>query len=237
MNTNKEEVLKIVDKICQQYAISGREYYQGFRSRWNKAFAQALEMEENGVSYLPDNPDAILTIEHSFEDFQFTFHLDQLKINNWYQKEMERKSKTVFETKKLKRSRTGVLTLDETVCEYDPELPEPLLAEKDKNIIACAFPGLPNPTLRVVYGNKWVDARFNPLRQRSLHLYIINTDYVPAFLGSPVEVVLYLFMMDCCIIKLNYKAVKDKDLKQYLHIFRPSPMLQIKGIFTGPNEK
>jgi hypothetical protein len=53
---------------------------------------------------------------------------------------------------------------------------------------------------------------------------------VPVFLGSPVEVCLYLFLMDCCIIKLNYKHVLDKDLQPLLHIFRPSPMLQIKGI-------
>ena len=53
---------------------------------------------------------------------------------------------------------------------------------------------------------------------------------LPVFLGSPVEVCLYLFLMDCCIIKLNYKHVLDKDLQPLLHIFRPSPMLQIKGI-------
>jgi hypothetical protein len=36
--------------------------------------------------------------------------------------------------------------------------------------------------------------------------------------------------MDCCIIKENYTKVKDADLKQFLHIFRPSPMLKIKGL-------
>ena len=37
-------------------------------------------------------------------------------------------------------------------------------------------------------------------------------------------------MMDYCIIKENYKKVKGDDLWQFLHIFRPSPMLKIKGL-------
>ena len=36
--------------------------------------------------------------------------------------------------------------------------------------------------------------------------------------------------MDYCIIKENYRTVKDEDLRGFLHIFRPSPMLRIKGL-------
>jgi hypothetical protein len=92
------------------------------------------------------------------------------------------------------------------------------------------MPGLP-PELHVVYGNKWAKQRFlNPLTQRSLPLFLIQTDYVPAFLASPFEICLYLFLMDYCIIKENYRTVKDEDLRGFLHIFRPSPMLRIKGL-------
>lgn len=227
MSTYRDEILGIVDKMCAQYAINSREYYQVFRKRWLKAFERAFAMN---TSYLPDDPDAVLEMEHSFEDVCFTLHFDQVKLYDWFQKEAERRSKQVFQPKKLKRHMDGTLTYDESTCTYDPTLPEPALTDKMKNIIACALPGLPNPQLRVVYGNKWVRGRFNPFRMASLQLFLLNTDYVPAFLGSPVEVCLYLFLMDCCIIKLNYKAVADKDLQPLLHIFRPSPMLKIKGI-------
>ena len=94
---------------------------------------------------------------------------------------------------------------------------------------AAALPELP-PRLRIVYGNKWVDGRFNAFMNTRLSLFLIETDYVPAFLATPFEVCLYLFMMDYCIIKENYSKVKDEDLRQFLHIFRPSPMLKIKGL-------
>lgn len=227
MNTYREEIFNIVDKMCSQYAISGRDYGRGFRKKWVMAFERAFAMN---TSYLPANPDAVLEVQHSFDDFTFTFHIDQVKMYDWFQREMDRGSKQIFEPKKIKRRMDGTLTYDESTCVYDPKLPEPALTDKMKNIIACALPGLPAPQLRVVYGNKWVNSRFNPFRIASLHLYLLNTDYVPVFLGSPVEVCLYLFLMDCCIIKLNYKHVLDKDLQPLLHIFRPSPMLQIKGI-------
>lgn len=60
--------------------------------------------------------------------------------------------------------------------------------------------------------------------------FLIGTDYVPAFLGSAMELAVYLFMMDICIIKENCHKVKDKDLKGLLHAIRVSPMLRIKGL-------
>ena len=111
-------------------------------------------------------------------------------------------------------------------CYRDPET---ALPESDRNIMACAMPGLP-PELHIVYGNKWIARRLSPLLQRSLPLFLIQTDYVPAFLANPFEVCLYLFLMDYCIIKEDYQKVKDEDLKGFLHIFRPSPMLKIKGL-------
>ena len=91
------------------------------------------------------------------------------------------------------------------------------------------MPELP-ARLQIVYGNKWVDGRFNSFLKTRLSVYLIDTDYVPAFLATPLEVCLYLFLMDYCIIKENYTKVKDEDLKQFLHIFKVSPMLRIKKL-------
>ena len=110
-----------------------------------------------------------------------------------------------------------------------PTLPEAALEERDRNILAAAFPGLP-PELYVVYGNKWVDRVVNPLRRSSVALFLIRTPFVPAFLLSPFEICLYLFLMDCCIIREDCQKVKDEELKPLLHIFQPSPMLKIKGL-------
>jgi len=33
-----------------------------------------------------------------------------------------------------------------------------------------------------------------------------------------------------CIIKENYRKVKDDDMKRLLHALRVSPMLRIKGL-------
>ena len=71
MNTYREEIFNIVDKLCSQYAIKGRDYYQGFRKRWYMAFERAFALD---TSYLPENSDAVLEVTHSFEDCSFTFH-------------------------------------------------------------------------------------------------------------------------------------------------------------------
>lgn len=227
MNINNEQsVLNAVEAMYQDSAIRDREYYPEFRAGWDKVFKRALASK---TSYLPEDSKAIYTVKHSYGGFDLVLHFDQLKMADWYQKEIRRKSKTIFVPKRLKRSRRGVLSLDDSICRYDPDAMELALSEDMKNIIACGLPGLP-PELCVVYGNKWVDSKFGIFRQHSMSLYFLNTDYVPAFLGSPMEVCLYLFLMDCCIIKANYQKVKDADLKQFIHIFRPSPMLKIKGL-------
>ena len=221
------KILQSVEAMYQDPEIHDREYYQEFHREWDQVMKKAIR---GGAEYLPDNAASIFTVEHSFASFDLTLHFDQTKLRDWYEKERKRGSKTIFVTKRLKRSAKGELSLDESLCRYDPSAPEPTLTDEGKkNIIACALPGLP-PELRVVYGNKWVNSKFGPFHQRSLSLLFLNTDYVPAFLGSAAEVAQYLFLMDCCIIKQNYAKVKDADLKQYLHIFRHSPMLGIKGL-------
>lgn len=214
------------DALVRDPEIRERAYYPDFRRAWEAVLRSAAE---NTASYLPENPQAIYTVCHSWGGFELALHFDQLKIADWYAKEMNRRSQQIFVPKRLKRSRTGTLTFHDSVCSYNPEAPESALSDNLKNIVACALPGLP-PPLHIVYGNKWVNARFTPLKRGSLSLFLLNTDYVPAFLCSPLEVCLYLFLMDCCICKENCGKVPDDELRKLLHIFRPSPMLAIKGL-------
>lgn len=220
---------EIFDQILSSFqdsAIRDRSYYPDFRRQWEALLKKALK---SGERYYDTASPSVLEVRHSFAGIDACFHFDQLKIADWYRQDSSRKKKLVFRPKKLKHNRRTGLSFHDSPCDYDPKLPESALSEKDKNIIAAALPELP-PRLRIVYGNKWVDSRFSVLMNTRLSLFLIDTDYVPAFLATPFEVCLYLFMMDYCIIKENYSKVKDEDLKQFLHIFRPSPMLKIKGI-------
>lgn len=228
MNTREEKVTIInkLERLYQDPALYQRAYYSEFRRRWDALLHNALDRGECCPEH---GPEAVLTVPHSYGGVDFALHFDQLKMADWFQQELLHKRHTVFLAKRLKRSSSGVLTFHESICHYDERAPEPALTEEIKNIFACALPGIP-PTLRIVYGNKWVNSRFHALRKRSLHLFLIQTDFVPAFLSDLFELCLYLFLMDCCIIKENYTKVKDSELQQFLHVFRPSPMLKIKGL-------
>ncbi|MEA4933833.1 MAG: hypothetical protein VB071_09725 [Lawsonibacter sp.] len=228
MNTRKDKatILNAMERLYQDPAVYQREYYSDFRRRWDALLYKALG---SGECRLEHRPEAVLTVPYSYGGVDFTLHFDQLKMADWFQQELLHKRHTVFLAKRLKRSSTGVLTFHESICHYDANEPEPALTDEIKNIFACALPGIP-PALCIVYGNKWVNSRFHALRKRSLQLFLIQTDYVPVFLSDSFELCLYLFLMDCCIIKENYTKVKDSDLRQFLHVFRPSPMLKIKGL-------
>ena len=222
----QREVFEQVLTSFQDSAIRDRSYYPDFRRGWEALLRKALE---SGEMYFDTDAASVLTVKHSFAGIDACFHFDQLKIADWYRQDSSRKKRLVFKAQKLKHSRQGTLSFHDSPCDFDPDLPETALTEDMRNIVAAALPELP-PRLRIVYGNKWVNGRFNAFMNTRLSLFLIETDYVPAFLATPFEVCLYLFMMDYCIIKENYKKVKDDDLWQFLHIFRPSPMLKIKGL-------
>ena len=222
----QREVFEQVLASFQDSAIRDRSYYPDFRRGWEALLRKAAESEE---TYFDMDAASVLTVKHSFAGIDACFHIDPLKIADWYRQDSSRKTRLVFKAQKLKHSRQGTLSFHDSPCDYDPDLPESALTEDMRNIVAAALPELP-PRLRIVYGNKWVNGRFNAFMNTRLSLFLIETDYVPAFLATPFEVCLYLFMMDYCIIKENYKKVKDDDLRQFLHIFRPSPMLKIKGL-------
>ncbi len=221
-----QAILKRIDSLYQDSAIRDRKYYPRFRREWGALLEKTAT---EGEPYFQLDADSVLTVHSDYGGLDFDFHFDQLKMADWYDQEVRRKKRIVFVPKRISRSRSGVLSFHDSPCHYDPTLPEAALKEQDRNIMAAAMPGLP-PELWIVYGNRWVDQKFNPLVQRHLSLFLIQTDYVPAFLGTPFEVCLYLFLMDYCIIKENYEKVKDEELQNFLHIFRPSPMLRIKGL-------
>lgn len=227
---NNRELYKSVLNLLQDYSVKDREYYSQFSEQWKWLFEKALERNK---TYLPEDASAIFTVKHSFSGIDMSFHFDQPKMANWFEEDSKAKKRAAFIPKRLKRSKAGVLSFHDSICAYDPDAGELTLTKKMKNIFACSLPGLP-PALSVVYGNKWVDSMFNVFRQNSLPLYLVPPDYVPAFLGSDFEICLYLFMMDYCIIRENYKKVEDQELRQFLHIFRPSPMLLVKGLLSPP---
>lgn len=222
---NNEIVLQQVLKSFQDSAIRDRSYYPEFRRQWEALLRRAAE---SGEAYFDIESDSVFSVEHRFAGIETVFHFDQLKIADWYRQELGQKKHIVFKPQKLKHDSRG-LRYHEYVCSYSPDAPEPMLNEENRNIIAAAMPELP-ARLQIVYGNKWVDGRFNAFLKSRLSVFLINTDYVPAFLATPFELCLYFFLMDYCIIKENYTKVKDEELKQFLHIFKTSPMLKIKGL-------
>ena len=220
------ELMKAIEACFQDPEIRERDYYAEFRRAWNGIFERALAAEE---PYFDWDSAACYTVPCALEGVELDFHIDQLKIAEWYEKELKNRRKVVFSGKRLKRDRSGRLLFHDVECAYDPSAAEPALDEGIRNIVACAVPGIP-VTMRIVYGNKWVDSRFNPLLRSRLDIFLIGTDYVPAFLGDAMEAAVYLFLMDTGIIKTNLGKVPDKDIRGLLHGLRPSPMLRIKGL-------
>ncbi len=221
------EILKAAEACFQDPDIRERACYPDFRLAWKGILDRALDRDE---SYFDILSPACYPVHVDFLGFHTDFHVDQLKIAEWYEKEAASRKKLVFFEKRLKRSQVPeVLMFHEAVCRYDPLAEEPALDEEVRNIVAAAVPGIP-ASMRIIYGNKWVSSRFSVFRPNSLPVFLIGTDYVPAFLGSPTEAAVYLFLMDVCIIKENLGKVKDEDLRGLLHGLRPSPMLRIKGL-------
>ena len=223
---DRDELFEAVLGSFQDSAITERSYYQDFRRSWERLLRKTMQSD---TEYFDISSPACYTVPCRFAGIDVQFHFDQLKLADWYAQEQRRKKRVVFKPIRLKHEHSGALMYHDSPCRYDPKAGEPAISEDERNIIAAALPGLP-PELSIVYGSKWVEGRFNAFMNTRLSVFLVETDYVPAFLASPFEVCLYLFMMDYCIIKENHSKVKDEDLKGFLHIFRPSPMLRIKGL-------
>ena len=221
---DKKQAYSAAVELMQSPFIRDREFYPEFRTRWIAAFDMALEAEP----YFPPDSTDLCAVETECMGISYAYHLSRYKMAEWYAKELPRRKKVVFQAKRFRRDWHGNITYQDVPCYFDAEADEAMLNEKDRNIFACTFPS-DTPMLRIVYGNRWLKEKFNPFLQRSLSLFLIGTDYVPAFLADPFELCLYLYLMDCSILKEDSVKVKDKDLKGLLHIFRPSPMLLVKG--------
>lgn len=223
---DRKTLFENIEDAFQNPEIRNQSFYPDFRRGWEKLLTDAADSAE---SYFDIGSAACFTVPHRFDALETDFHFDQRKINDWYRKEQASGKRIVFSPTRLKHSRSRGLTFNGAPCVYDPNAAEPALTDDMRNVIAAAMPGLP-PHLQIVYGSKWVESRFNAFMSSRLSVFLIETDYVPAFLGTPLEIALYLFMMDLCIIRENSPKVKDDELKKLLHIFRPSPMLRIKGL-------
>lgn len=221
------KLIEAIENCFQDPDVRNRAYYPEFRRAWDAVFERVRRIEEN---YFDFSSPGCYVVHNDYAGICFDFHINQLKIYEWYEKELRNRKKVVFFGKKLKRDKkSGNLMFHEAICHYDPDAPESALEENMRNVIACALP-CTTLAMQIVYGNKWVEKRFNKLRRNTVDIFLIGTDYVPAFLGNALEVALYLFLMDYCIIKTNLGKAKDEDIKNLLHIMRPSPMLRIKGL-------
>ena len=152
MNSNREAFQKL-EALYQDNAIRDRKYYPDFRRSWNALLEPASENEEE---YFPLDSDSVVVIRCDYGGLDFDFHFDQAKMADWYYQEVKRGKRVVFVPKRFKRSRSGQLSFHESACFSHPEFPETSLPESDRNIMACAMPGLP-PELHIVYGNKWIE--------------------------------------------------------------------------------
>ncbi|MEI3085810.1 MAG: hypothetical protein V8S87_07325 [Oscillospiraceae bacterium] len=96
---------------------------------------------ESDEVYFDTASDSVFTVEHSFAGIETGFHFDQMKIAEWYQRDLKDKH-VVFKPQKLKHDKQG-LHFHEYTCSYNPNAAEPALNDENRNIIAAAMPELP----------------------------------------------------------------------------------------------
>ena len=148
-----QELLDSINACFLDPEILQRDFYTEFRQSWHAIFKNAMHSE---ADYFDISDDRCYTVHCDCAGVSCDFHFDQLKIADWYGKELKKRKKVVFAGKKLKRSRrTGQLMYEDVLCHYEPEAEEPALNEQNRNIVACAIPGMA-PTVHIVYGNKFV---------------------------------------------------------------------------------
>ena len=206
--------------------LKGCSFANEWRNEWRRVLRSAARSPQ---SYPPARDEAVFPLEHTFQDTSVTFHFDQDKLWDWFQRDGKLDQRRVFLPRELTRNIEGNVGIRDSQLTWDDALEEPTVSPDGKEIFVASLPGFP-PPLRVVYGNRRVEGRFTGLKKRKLPIFLIQADFVPAFLGDSFEAALYLFWMDVCIMMENRVKLKDKDLQPLLHIFRESSMLTIKGL-------
>ncbi|MCI8650700.1 MAG: hypothetical protein HFG20_11360 [Anaerotruncus sp.] len=206
--------------------LKERAFAGAFRDKWQRTLRASARGNQD---WLPENPDAIFAVSHTFQGVTLTFHFDQLKLADWFAQDSKRRQRRVFQPQTLTRRVDGSVGYYGSPMQYTADAPELCIPEKGKEIFVCTLPGLP-PILQTVYGNKRVENRFHGLLGRNkLEVFFIGTEFTPAFLCGSFEMCVYLFWIDCCILQENYGKLKDDELKGLLHIFRSNSMLTLKG--------
>lgn len=202
------------------------QFSQEFCERWRRTL-RAAARENRALP--PKDPNAVLAVPHTFREVALTLHFDQQKMWDWFLQDSRLPQHRIFVPCKLTRNSEGCLGVGDSTCCYDAAAPEPAVPPQGKEIFAAPLPGLP-PSLRVVYGNARVEQNFHGFRNRTLSVYLVQAEFVPAFLCNTFEMCAYLFWMDCCILSANRIKVRDKDLKPLLHIFRESSVLTLNHL-------
>lgn len=225
---NRENVYRQLLPLFESEWLKKCTFGDEFRNEWKRVLRNALRNDE---SYQPETLDAVFSVNHSFEDVNFTFHFDQNRLLGWYQEDCRRKERRVFLTRQLTRSRIdGSVGIQSSKLNYDSTVLEPTVPETGDEIFVCSLPGFP-PPLQVIYGNQRVEKNFHGILGRNkLNIQLIRAEFTPAFLCSAFEVCLYLFWMDCCIMMENQPKIKADRLRPLLHIFRRPSMLTLKGL-------
>ena len=206
--------------------LKGCSFANEWRNEWRRVLRSAVRSPQ---SYPAARDEAVFPLEHTFQDTSVTFHFDQDKLWDWFQRDGKLKERRVFLPRELTRNLEGCVGIRDSQLTWDEALDEPTVSPEGQEILVASLPGFP-PPLRVVYGNRRVEGCFTGFKKRKLPIFLIQADFVPAFLGDSFEVALYLFWMDVCIMMENRVKLKDKDLQPLLHIFRETSMLTIKNL-------
>jgi hypothetical protein len=219
-----ETVYKAATDLFRAEWLKRRSFSAEFQNAWHQLLRTNVRADR---SYLPENTDSVFPVAHTFEGGSITFHFDQGKLADWFQQDSKGKAHRVFLPQDLRREPEGIF-YKTSPFHYDPQASEPSVPE-GKLVLVCSLPGFP-PPLQAVYGNRNVERSFRGLGKRKLLTFLIPAEFTPAFLCTSFEVCLYLFWMDCCILKENQEKLSDADIQPLLHIFRPSSMLTIRGL-------
>lgn len=221
---SEEELYRKMLPLFESQWLKNCFFADEFRNEWKRILRR--NARESQV-YPPKEEQNVLKIEHVYEGVEICFHFNQPLMADWFRQDSIAKNRRVFLPIHLSKKSEG-LFYHSYSCNYFSEEKEPGIPPEQKDLYVCSMPGFP-PSLQVVYGNSRMDALLQG-RGRTLPVFMIPVEFVPAFLCSSFEMCAYLFWMDCCIIASNRVKVSDKKLKELLHIFRRPSMLTIKGI-------
>ena len=93
-----QELMDAIDMCLKDPEIIDRSFFPEFSQAWNAIFERARQSK---ASYFDIASDSCYTVHCDFMELSFDFHFDQLKMAEWYEKELKNRKKVVFSGKKL----------------------------------------------------------------------------------------------------------------------------------------